>query len=145
MIELDPSLNRVPNETRHIHIMGICGTGMAALAGMLQQSGFIITGSDSHVYPPMSEFLAELGISVCNGYGPQNLIPRPDLVIVGNVITKKNPESAGLKDSGIPYLSFPQALSHFYITPLTSLVVAGTHGKNNNMLFPGNRALQSRA
>ncbi len=135
MIELDPSLNRVPNETRHIHIMGICGTGMAALAGMLQQSGFIITGSDSHVYPPMSEFLAKLGISVCNGYGPQNLIPRPDLVIVGNVITKKNPESAGLKDSGIPYLSFPQALSHFYITPLTSLVVAGTHGKTTICSF----------
>ena len=129
MIELDPSLNRVPRETRHIHIMGICGTGMAALAGMLQQSGFIITGSDSHVYPPMSEFLAKLGISVCNGYGPQNLTPRPDLVIVGNVITKKNPESAGLKDSRIPYLSFPQALSYFYITPLTSLVVTGTHGK----------------
>lgn len=129
MIELDPSLNRVPRNIDHIHIMGICGTGMAALAGMLKQSGYSITGSDSHVYPPMSDFLAEMGITVCSGYGSKNLVSRPDLVIVGNVITKKNPESAALFESGIPYLSFPQALSHFYITPLTSLVVTGTHGK----------------
>ena len=129
MIGLDPSLNRVPSEIRHIHIMGICGTGMAALAGMLQQSGFTITGSDSHVYPPMSDFLAEIGINVFSGYGAQNLVHKPDLVIVGNVITKKNPESAALLTSRIPYLSFPQTLSHFYITPLTSIVVAGTHGK----------------
>lgn len=129
MIELDPSLNRVPLNINHIHIMGICGTGMAALAGMLKQSGYAITGSDSHVYPPMSDFLAEMGITVWSGYGSKNLVSRPDLVIVGNVITKKNPESAALFESGIPYLSFPQALSHFYITPLTSLVVTGTHGK----------------
>ena len=129
MIELDPSLNRVPLNIDHIHIMGICGTGMAALTGMLKQSGYSITGSDSHVYPPMSDFLAEMGITVCSGYGSKNLVSRPDLVIVGNVITKKNPESAALFESGIPYLSFPQALSHFYITPLTSLVVTGTHGK----------------
>ncbi len=129
MIELDPTLNRIPKKLQHIHIMGICGTGMAALAGMLQQSGFTVTGSDSHVYPPMSDFLENIGISVCSGYGPKNLVSHPDLVIVGNVITKKNPESAALFKSRIPYLSFPQALSHFYITPLTSLVVAGTHGK----------------
>ncbi len=129
MIELDPSLNRVPRKAKHIHIMGICGTGMAALAGMLKQTGFTITGSDSHVYPPMSDFLAKTGINVCNGYGEKNLVPKPDLVIVGNVITKKNPESTALLESQIPYLSFPQALSHFYINPLTSLVVTGTHGK----------------
>jgi len=129
MIELDPSLNYAPMETKHIHIMGICGTGMAALAGMLQQSGFTITGSDSQVYPPMSDFLKKIGIGVYNGYGPQNLESKPDLVIVGNVITRKNPESKALSESRIPYLSFPQALSHFYISPLTSLVITGTHGK----------------
>ncbi len=129
MIELDPSLNRVPSETKHIHIMGICGTGMAALAGMLKQSGFTITGSDNNVYPPMSDFLKTTGINVYNGYGEQNLSPKPDMVIVGNVITRKNPESAALLEFQIPYLSFPQALSHFYITPLTSLVITGTHGK----------------
>ncbi len=128
-MELDPNLNMAPREIVHIHIMGICGTGMAALAGMLQQSGFTITGSDSHVYPPMSDFLAKLGITVCDGYNPKNLVPQPDLVIVGNVITRKNPEAIALSKTTIPYLSLPQTLSHFYITPLTSLVVAGTHGK----------------
>jgi len=129
MITLDPSLNRVPLKIRSIHIMGICGTGMAALAGMLQQSGYSISGSDSQIYPPMSDFLAKIGITICSGYGAKNLVHKPDLVIVGNVITQKNPESAALFESRIPYISFPQALSHFYITPLTSLVVAGTHGK----------------
>jgi UDP-N-acetylmuramate: L-alanyl-gamma-D-glutamyl-meso-diaminopimelate ligase len=129
MIDLDPNLNRVPQQIIHIHIMGICGTGMAALAGMLQQSGYTVTGSDDHVYPPMSGFLINLGITISEGYSGKNLTPRPDLVIVGNVITRKNPEAAALAETDIPYLSFPQALSHFYISPLTSLVVCGTHGK----------------
>ncbi|MBW1635946.1 MAG: UDP-N-acetylmuramate:L-alanyl-gamma-D-glutamyl-meso-diaminopimelate ligase, partial [Deltaproteobacteria bacterium] len=129
MFELDPTLNRSPGKVVHIHILGICGTGMAALAGMLQQSGYTITGSDSHVYPPMSIFLEKLGITIHNGYTSDNLKPRPDLVIVGNVITRKNPEAGALAETDIPYLSFPQALAHFYINPLTSLVVTGTHGK----------------
>ncbi|MBU0665506.1 MAG: UDP-N-acetylmuramate:L-alanyl-gamma-D-glutamyl-meso-diaminopimelate ligase [Proteobacteria bacterium] len=129
MIELEPRLNMAPPQIRHIHIMGICGTGMAALAGMLKASGYQVTGSDSGVYPPMSDFLREQGIEAASGYGPQNLKPRPDLVIVGNVITRKNPEAHGLADAAIPYLSFPQALAHFFISSRTSLVVAGTHGK----------------
>jgi len=129
MTELDPQLNYAPEHPGHIHIMGICGTGMAALAGMLQQCGYTITGSDSQVYPPMSDFLRQLGITVGDGYGPQNLNPRPDLVIVGNVITRTNPEAGALAELGIPYLSFPQALSRFFISSRTSLVVAGTHGK----------------
>ena len=126
---IDPQLNRAPETIRHIHIMGICGTAMAALAGMLLQSGYRITGSDRQVYPPMSDFLAGLGIAVCNGYAPENLLPRPDLVIVGNVITRVNPEAVALAEARIPYLSLPQALAHFYIGSRTSLVVAGTHGK----------------
>ncbi|MFH2123508.1 MAG: UDP-N-acetylmuramate:L-alanyl-gamma-D-glutamyl-meso-diaminopimelate ligase [Pseudomonadota bacterium] len=129
MIELDPRLNMAPEKIHHIHIMGICGTGMAALAGMLKASGYLVSGSDSGVYPPMSDFLKEQGIQAAGGYGPQNLVPRPDLVIVGNVITRKNPEAHGLADAAIPYLSFPQALAHFFIRSRTSLVVAGTHGK----------------
>ncbi len=109
--------------------MGICGTGMAALAGMLQTSGYTVTGSDSQVYPPMSIFLNDLNIPVCSGYGAGNLKPVPDLVIVGNVITRKNPEAIALAELGIPYLSFPQALSHFFIQSRTSLVISGTHGK----------------
>ncbi len=126
---LDPNLNRVPNKINHIHIMGICGTGMAALAGMLQQTGFLITGSDMNVYPPMSDFLENRNISPCSGYNKANLTPQPDLVIVGNVIRANNPEALALSELKIPYISFPQALAHFYISDLTSLVVAGTHGK----------------
>jgi UDP-N-acetylmuramate: L-alanyl-gamma-D-glutamyl-meso-diaminopimelate ligase len=123
------NLNAAPAQIKHVHLMGICGTGMAALAGMLQQSGYTVTGSDNHVYPPMSVFLSSLKIPVQNGYDGKNLQPIPDLVIVGNVITRKNPEAAALAEMGIPYLSFPQALAHFFIQSRTSLVVAGTHGK----------------
>jgi UDP-N-acetylmuramate: L-alanyl-gamma-D-glutamyl-meso-diaminopimelate ligase len=129
LVELDPKLNIAPAHIRHIHIMGICGTGMAALAGMLKTSGFNVTGSDSGVYPPMSDFLKRQGIQAASRYGPLNLVPRPDLVIVGNVITRRNPEAHGLAEAAIPYLSFPQALAHFFISSRTSLVVAGTHGK----------------
>ena len=129
MTELAPQLNYLPDNTQHIHILGICGTGMAALAGMLQQRGYSVTGSDNQVYPPMSDFLQRLGIKICNGYDGRNLIPRPDLVIVGNVITRKNPEAIALAEAALPYLSFPQALAKFFITGKKSLVVAGTHGK----------------
>lgn len=129
MTLLAGALNHAPHSIKHIHLMGICGSGMAALAGMLQESGYTVTGSDSQVYPPMSTFLENLGISICNGYGPQNLTPRPDLVIVGNVITRKNIEAIALAELKIPYLSFPQTLSHFFISSRTSLVITGTHGK----------------
>lgn len=129
MMNLDPDLNYAPEKTEHIHIMGICGTGMAAIAGMLRDSGYTITGSDSQVYPPMSTYLEKIQIPVNNGYGATNLTPKPDLVIVGNVITRKNPEAIALSGMDIPYLSFPQALSHFFIKSRTSLVIAGTHGK----------------
>ncbi len=129
MRALDPTRNFAPTNLKHIHIMGVCGTGMAALAGMLQECGYTITGSDSHVYPPMSTFLQQLGIEIYNGYAEQNLTPKPDLVIVGNVITQKNIEAQQLAQTDIPYMSFPQALAHFFIKGKTSLVIAGTHGK----------------
>ena len=109
--------------------MGVCGTGMGSLAGMLKASGYTVTGSDQHVYPPMSDFLAAQGIAVQTGYRPENLASRPDLVVVGNVITRKNPEAEALAALGLPYVSFPQALSHYFLAAKTSLVVAGTHGK----------------
>ena len=128
-MELNKDLNYAPENIQHIHIMGVCGTGMAALAGMLKTAGFNISGSDKSVYPPMSLFLEEMQIKVYDGYGAGNLEPRPDLVIVGNVITRKNPEAIALSQTDIPYLSFPQALAHFFIQDRTSLVVSGTHGK----------------
>jgi UDP-N-acetylmuramate: L-alanyl-gamma-D-glutamyl-meso-diaminopimelate ligase len=129
MSELDPALNFFPAKISHIHLMGVCGTGVGALAGMLQASGFKVTGSDQQVYPPMSDFLADSGIAVSAGYSPANLEPRPDLVVVGNVITRRNPEAVALAELAIPYVSMPQALAHFFIDDRVSLVVAGTHGK----------------
>lgn len=126
---LDASLNIFPQSPRHIHLMGVCGTGMAAMAGMLKNQGYHVSGSDSHVYPPMSDFLARSGIPILEGYRGENLDPRPDLVVVGNVITRKNPEAIALAELRIPYLSFPQLLSHQFLVAKKTLVVAGTHGK----------------
>ncbi len=126
---LDPALNHAPEEIQSIHIMGICGTAMAAMAGMLQESGYRITGSDSQVYPPMSDLLEKMGIGLFSGYAASNLSRKPDLVIVGNVITRRNPEALALAALQIPYLSMPQALSLFYISGRRSLVISGTHGK----------------
>jgi len=129
---LNPALNYAPESVRHIHLMGICGTAMAALAGMLQQEGYKVTGSDSHVYPPMSTFLQKLGIDIFEGYKADNLNCNPDLVIVGNVITQKNPEAIALSKTTLPYISLPQALEHLFIATRKSLVVAGTHGKTTS-------------
>lgn len=126
---LDPALNTLPPHVKSIHLMGICGTGVGALAGMLQAADFSITGSDQQVYPPMSDFLASLGIEVKSGYRPENLAHAPDLVIVGNVITRLNPEVESLAELRIPYLSMPQALGQFFLAGKRSLVVCGTHGK----------------
>ncbi len=126
---LDANLNHVPENCRAIHIMGICGTGMAAMAGMLQEQGFVISGSDENVYPPMSDFLAARNIEVMSGYSADNLLSHPDLVIVGNVIRATNPEAVALAEMNIPYVSMPQALAHFFLKDKSPLVVAGTHGK----------------
>jgi UDP-N-acetylmuramate: L-alanyl-gamma-D-glutamyl-meso-diaminopimelate ligase len=109
--------------------MGICGTGMASLAGMLKHKGFRVTGSDQNVYPPMSLFLEKLSIPVISGYSAENLSPAPDLVIVGNVITRLNIEAVELSRLKLPYLSFPQALKHFAFKSKRSVVISGTHGK----------------
>ncbi len=128
--QLDPQLNRAPEQIRHVHLMGICGTAMAALAGMLKERGYMVSGSDQNVYPPMSDFLAKAGIAVMQGYRPENLEPRPDLVIVGNVIRAIYPEAERLAERRIPYLSMPQALGHFFLPDsIRPMVVAGTHGK----------------
>jgi len=129
LLPLDPELNRVPDSVRHVHLMGICGTGMASLAGLLKHRGHRITGSDRNVYPPMSDLLAALAIPVFPDYGADNLSARPDLVIVGNVITRDNPEAVELARLGLPYLSLPQALRIYAIGDKHSIVVAGTHGK----------------
>ncbi len=126
---LRPGLNGRPEKLSHIHLMGVCGTGMASLAGILKEQGYVVTGSDANVYPPMSLLLESLGIPVFDGYGPGNLSPEPDMVIVGNVITRVNPEAAELSRLRLPYLSFPQAIRQFAIGDKESIVISGTHGK----------------
>ena len=118
-----------PPKPEHIHLLGICGTGMAALAGILQEQGFRVTGSDEHTYPPMSTFLERLGIPVYNGYGPEHLTPRPDQVVIGNVIRAENPEAQAVLQQKIPYLSMPAALNRYLVGARQALVVSGTHGK----------------
>ena len=117
------------NRDAHIHLMGICGVGMSSLAGMLKERGYSVTGSDQHTYPPISTFLERRSILVQRGYFPSNLHPVPDMVVVGNVITKDNPEARELLRLGIPYLSMPQALKRFAMEGKRSVVIAGTHGK----------------
>lgn len=126
---LSPENNRAPDSIRHIHLMGICGTGMASLAGMLKQEGYVVTGSDQNVYPPMSTYLESLSIPILQGYHPSNLHPLPDLVIVGNVITRLHPEAVELGRLSVPYLSMPQAIQVFAVRGRKCIVVAGTHGK----------------
>jgi UDP-N-acetylmuramate: L-alanyl-gamma-D-glutamyl-meso-diaminopimelate ligase len=113
----------------HIHLIAICGVGMASLAGLLQSEGYRVTGSDESAYPPMSTYLSSLGIEILSGYRAEHLHERPDLVVVGNAVSRTNPEVQAMLDLGVSYLSFPQALGEFLIGSKRSIVVAGTHGK----------------
>jgi UDP-N-acetylmuramate: L-alanyl-gamma-D-glutamyl-meso-diaminopimelate ligase len=116
-------------QSKHIHLIGICGTAMASLAGMLKQRGFRVTGSDAAAYPPMSDFLAELGILVAQPFDARNLDPVPDLVVVGNAISRGNPELEHVLDQRIPFCSLPQLLHEEFLRGKEVLVIAGTHGK----------------
>jgi UDP-N-acetylmuramate: L-alanyl-gamma-D-glutamyl-meso-diaminopimelate ligase len=117
---------------RHVHLVAIAGVGMAALAGMLKQRGLRVTGSDEKIYPPMSTLLERLAIPVLEGYRPENLVPRPDVVVIGNKVSRPNPEVQAVFSAGLPYLSLPEALAEFFLTGRRSLVVAGTHGKTTS-------------
>ncbi|MGI8770874.1 MAG: UDP-N-acetylmuramate:L-alanyl-gamma-D-glutamyl-meso-diaminopimelate ligase [Acidobacteriaceae bacterium] len=116
-------------EAQHVHLIGICGTAMASLAGMLQLQGHRVTGSDAAAYPPMSDFLRTLGIPVQEPYAEKNLDPRPDLVIVGNAISRGNVELEAVLDARIPLRSMAQTIHEEFIVSRETLVVAGTHGK----------------
>ncbi|MGE0823919.1 MAG: UDP-N-acetylmuramate:L-alanyl-gamma-D-glutamyl-meso-diaminopimelate ligase [Candidatus Binatia bacterium] len=121
----------------HVHLIGVGGVAMATFAAMLKERGYRVTGSDQGVYPPMSDFLARAGIEVIRGYRAENLTPAPDLVIVGNVVSRTNPEAAALLATSIPYMSFPQALGELFLAEKRSLVVAGTHGKTTSTALLG--------
>jgi len=114
---------------KHIHLIGICGTAMASLAGMLQERDFQVTGSDAASYPPMSTFLESLNIPVSQPFAEENLDPRPDLVVIGNALSRGNVELERVLDQRIPFCSMPQILHDEFLVGKDVLVVAGTHGK----------------
>src|SRR6202049_601801 len=116
-------------KSKHIHVIGIGGLAMAPLAGMLRERGFRVTGSDSGVYPPASTLLESLGISFFHSFDAANLTPAPDLVIIGNIIARGNPELEEVLDRKIPYRSMPEILEEVFLPGRHSIVVSGTHGK----------------
>ena len=124
---MNPPEPRLP--VRRVHLTGICGTGMGSLAGLLADAGIEVRGSDESVYPPMSTMLREKGIRLIEGYRAENLDDRPDLVVIGNIATRSNPEAVAAAERGIPYLSMPQAIGRLFLEGRHPIVVSGTHGK----------------
>jgi UDP-N-acetylmuramate: L-alanyl-gamma-D-glutamyl-meso-diaminopimelate ligase len=116
-------------QVRSVHFVGIGGTAMASVAAAMQQLGLQVTGSDQNVYPPMSTFLADRKIDVRAGYAEQNLAHKPDLVVIGNAISRGNPEAEAVLDKKMRYCSLPELLKEYFIRGKRSLVVSGTHGK----------------
>jgi UDP-N-acetylmuramate: L-alanyl-gamma-D-glutamyl-meso-diaminopimelate ligase len=116
-------------QIKSIHFTGIGGTAMAAVAAAMRDKGFAVTGSDHNVYPPMSTFLAARNIEVMPGYAESNLAGKPDLVVIGNAISRGNAEAEYVLDQKLRYCSLPELLREFFIRGKRSVVVAGTHGK----------------
>jgi len=114
---------------RHVHLIGVCGTGMGALAALFVERGDRVTGSDRAFHPPMGPALEKLGVETLPGWDPANLDPAPDLVVVGNVCRPDNPEARAAFDAGLKTCSFPDAMERLFLPERRSLVVAGTHGK----------------
>src|SRR3954471_20023771 len=119
-----------PAEVKRVYLIGIAGTAMASLAGMLQERGYVVGGSDEHVYPPMSTYLEGMRIAVLEGYTKEHLETfRPDLVVIGNAAANTNVEAAATVEMDLPYTSMPEAIYHLFIRGKHSVVVTGTHGK----------------
>ncbi len=118
---------------KRIHLVAACGTGMGTLACILKEQGYTVTGSDRNVYPPMSDFLKENGIELFEGFDPANISqdPKavPDLVIIGNAVTRENPEAVAVMERGLSYMSMPQAVNRFVARGKKIILVTGTHGK----------------
>jgi len=124
-----PHVKEIP-QIKRVYLIGIGGTAMASLAGMLKERGYEVGGSDEHVYPPMSTYLGRLHIPVLEGYTKEHLLTfRPDLVVVGNVASPANVEAAATVELDLPYTSMPEAIYELFIKGKHSIVVTGTHGK----------------
>jgi UDP-N-acetylmuramate: L-alanyl-gamma-D-glutamyl-meso-diaminopimelate ligase len=116
------------SQTR-VHLIGVCGTAMATLAALLKSKGFDVRGSDQNVYPPMSDFLVNQGITLLQGYRPEHISADLDLVVIGNAISRGNPELEEVLDRKIRYCSLPEAVRDHFLWRSRSVVITGTHGK----------------
>ena len=121
--------NIIPDNVKKIHLIAVCGTGMGALACMLKDLGLEVTGSDQKVYPPMSDFLFSMGIKAADGFNADNLLYGPDLVVVGNAVSKDNVEVKQMQKMGLNFCSMPQALNRFVADGKKTILATGTHGK----------------
>jgi len=129
---LPPDIPSV-EDIRHVHLVAVCGTAMGSLACMLVEAGFRVTGSDVAAYPPMGEQLQRFGISVQKGFVAEHVREgAPDLVVIGNAVRSDNPEARAAIDDGLPYLSLPDAVDHFFLRGRHSVMVVGTHGKTTS-------------
>ncbi|HEX9365090.1 MAG TPA: Mur ligase domain-containing protein, partial [Vicinamibacterales bacterium] len=126
-----------PRTVKRVHLIGMCGSAMATLAAMLKSRGFDVRGSDQNVYPPMSDFLAEQQITTLQGYKPEHITADLDLVIVGNAISRGNPEIEEVLDRKIRYCSLPEAIRDHFLWGSRSVVIAGTHGKTTTTSLTG--------
>jgi UDP-N-acetylmuramate: L-alanyl-gamma-D-glutamyl-meso-diaminopimelate ligase len=126
---MDMDKNCISDDVKQIHLIAVCGSGMGALACMLKDLGYTVTGSDQKVYPPMSTFLADNNVAILNGFEESHLLYRPDLVVVGNAVTKDNPEVVAIQKLGLNFCSMPQALNRFVVAGKKPLLITGTHGK----------------
>src|SRR5213079_952012 len=120
-----------------IHFIGVCGTAMATLAAMLKRKGFDVAGSDQDVYPPMSDFLASEGVTAQIGYDARHITGDIALVVVGNAISRGNPELEEVLNRKIRYCSLPEAIREHFLWGARSIVIAGTHGKTTTTALTG--------
>ncbi len=119
----------------NIFLNGIAGTGMSSLAGLFKQKNFNVSGSDNNFYPPVDKILEDMNINLYKPYNAENIPPNTDLCVVGNIISRGNPEAEHILDNNIDYMSMPRALHHFFIEGKQSVVAAGTHGKTTITSF----------
>jgi UDP-N-acetylmuramate: L-alanyl-gamma-D-glutamyl-meso-diaminopimelate ligase len=117
------------SDKTHFHFTGICGTAMGAVASAMKQRGFTVTGSDANVYPPMSDFLRNQGITIAEGYREENIPPTADVVVIGNAISRGNPEAEAALDRKLLYHSLPEVMKEHFLRGKRNYVVSGTHGK----------------
>ncbi|MCZ7585622.1 MAG: Mur ligase domain-containing protein [Deltaproteobacteria bacterium] len=127
-----------------VYGIAICGMGMGSLAGLLKAAGHEVLGSDQNIYPPMSDYLAQWGVRVLEGFHAEHLDASPDLVVVGNAVRRDNPEAREVMNRGLDYVSMPGALERLFFPGREVVAVTGTHGKDDHHLHPGIRSHRGR-